>query len=317
MNRRRCVRAGMEMLVLYALLLAIDHRFLAGHAFAGVEPNPYWLPVLMMALAYGSGIGLASAAIASAIWIAAPHNQVGSGDQLQYLLRLSLLPMLWTVVALIVGEVTSVRLSTIEDQGRCSQEVDRKQERIADTLANLASINRALQIRIATENLTVGEAIAVAVDLVEPEPANQVRAIERLIALAAQTEDFTFFDVRGRRGVARFRGRAASHRSADLSRTILARTMRAGAVALPDGTASSRKMLAGLGVAALPVRNHDSGGLIGLLVIHSLPPSLLTESKMAELSHVAESLCRISARFLGEVIPLLPARWNAAEERVA
>lgn len=316
MKGYRLIRAGIEMLVLYALLLVVDHRFLAGHAFAGLEINPYWLPVVVMALAYGSGFGLASAAIASGIWIAARHNDVGMGDELQHLLRLSLLPMLWTVVALIIGEVSAARLSAIEEHEKRSEEGHRRQEQTADALANLASINRSLQIRIATENLSIGEAIAVAVDLVDPKPANQVRAIERLVALATQTEDFTFFDLHGRGCVARFRGQAAGHRPASLSQTTLAKTMRAGAVLPANDSASNQHTLASLKTAALPVRDHHSGRLKGLLVIHSLPPRLLTEAKMAELSHVAETLCRFSARLMGEEIQQLPVRRDATE-RVA
>lgn len=312
----RIVRICAEMLILFALLLAVDHGLLSGQAFAGVEPNPYWLPVMIMALTYGTGTGLWAAIIATGIWITAPHNRAEGVDHLQMLLRLSLLPMMWIVVALVIGEVTARRKVKIGEQERRSQEAWRKRERMADALARLAKINRTLQIRIATEERTVGQAISAAIGLTEPNPASQIKAVARLIALASETEDFTFYGVRGSQVVARFRGPAANRRPPDLSQTALAQTMIAGPALLHSGRAADQKVLAELGDVALPIRNGDGGVLVGLLLIHALPQSRLTEAGIAELSHVAESLGRLTALFSSDFNSIHPAR-RVSEGRVA
>ena len=47
------------------MLVAIDRWLTGGTGFAQVQPNPYWLPVLAMALAYGTGPGVLAAALAA------------------------------------------------------------------------------------------------------------------------------------------------------------------------------------------------------------------------------------------------------------
>ncbi|WP_198912797.1 hypothetical protein, partial [Streptococcus agalactiae] len=63
------MRIALEFVALFGLLLLADHMVAGGTAFAGIQPNPYWLPVLVMALAYGTEAGLLAAFLASAIWL--------------------------------------------------------------------------------------------------------------------------------------------------------------------------------------------------------------------------------------------------------
>lgn len=313
----RLFRICAEMSILFAVLLAVDHGFLSGQAFSQVEPNPYWLPVVIMALTYGTGAGLWAAIIATGIWVAAPHNRAEAGDQLEMLLRLSLQPLMWIVVALVIGEVTASRKIKIREQEKRGDETERKLERMADALARLAKINRTLQIRIATEERTVGQAISAAIGLTEPSQANRIQAVTRLIALAAQTENFTFYDVRGGQIIARFGGRAAHNRPHELSQTDLSQMMIAGPALAHAGPAADRKALARVGIVALPVRTGDGGVLLGVLVIHALPQSRLTEARIAELSHVADSLGRLSVLFSSDFNSIRPATWLLSEGQVA
>lgn len=317
MNRQRqFFRMWTEMLILFAALLAIDQALLSGDAFSGVNPNPYWLPVLMLAMTYGTGMGLSAAFIATVIWLSAPHSWDGETDHLGTQLRLSLLPMLWMVVALAVGEVTASRKAQIAGHERRYQAMERNWEKMADAFARLAKTNRTLQIRIATEERTVGQAISAALGLAEPNPASQIGAVVRLISLAAHTEDFTYYDVQGSQVVARFCGKAAISRPSDLSPTVLAQSMIANPGLLHSGREADRKTLAHLGIVALPIRNADSSELAALLVIHTSRRLRLTEAKLAELSHIAESLGRLSTLF-ASADTLGPASWHIPEGKVA
>ena len=48
LKRQPILLQGAEMLVLFAILIAIDHGLSHGDAYSGLNPNPYWLPVLVM-----------------------------------------------------------------------------------------------------------------------------------------------------------------------------------------------------------------------------------------------------------------------------
>lgn len=313
---RRAVRILAEMLIIFGVLWVVDHYFAGGRAFQGLDPNPYWLPILLFSLAYGTGMGVVAAGLATALWMMVPHPPAPGADQLQLLLDVSLLPMLWVIVALFLGEVTGHRRGVIDELERRAMELEDQQAKISETLADLSNVNRELQLRITTENLAVGDAIDAAFDLIQSDRARQVDAVERLISLAARTEDFTFFDVRDDRAVARFQGAAAAGRPCDLSRTALAQSLLASPLLNGECRDADPNSLAPVDELSVPVRSGERGQLSALLLIHSLPPDMLTESKIAELTHVAE--------LLGRMPPLEAAHdgqasveWHAGEECVA
>lgn len=283
------IRMALETVAFFAVLMAVDHTLLSGHAFAELEPNPYWLPVLTLSVCYGSGMGLAAALTATAIWVLAPHSAPG-GDHLQLMLSISILPMLWVIVALIVGELTTSRLEAIQRLQRVRTRHKEELRELAGTVEHLAETNRALQVRIATEEHTVGRAIAAAVDLVEEDPLRQAHGLERLVALSAQSEDFIYYTGVGDRFVARFRGHAAAHRPDALSGTELAEVLaQSRARPTPAEVTPAAPVL-----LALPVHCPHEQVLAGLLVINNLCPSELTTSKQAELAQVALSLGQLS-----------------------
>ncbi|WP_150291406.1 hypothetical protein [Sphingobium estronivorans] len=303
-----------EMLILFAALVATDKGFLHGDAFSGLNPNPYWLPVLIMAIAYGTGMGLLAGVIASALWLSWSTVWSGPADHLEQQLRLSVQPMLWMVTALIVGEVTASRRNRIADQRRQQQAMDRNWTKLADVIARLTDTNRRLQVRIATEQRTVVHAIAAGLDLSEADPERQVDALTRMIALVAQTEDFTYYDVRGGQVVARFGGRATSGQPSDLTRSILVEAMLAGPRVVQGDDPADQAMLAQIGSIALPVVGAGEQ-LAGIIIIHSLSGIRITQSYMAQLLHVADLLGRSAALFGRE--PAFAAKWLVPKGKVA
>lgn len=304
-------RIVFEMLLIFGLLLGADHFFFDGRAFAGLEPNPYWLPVLAMAVCYGSGIGIAAAVIATIIWTTAPgHNE--SGDHLQRMLSLSILPMLWIITALAVGEITSNRLSVIQRISRHRNKLKRDHHKLAETIRDLAQTNRLLQVRFATEEHTVGQAIAVAADLVDGTHANQIAGIERLIALAAQSENFTYYSVIGAQLEPMFRGRAAHEPADDLSWNDLVQTLRSR-----DERQHRAVFQTSRGAMILPVFDHGDPVVIGVLLINGMAEAKLTQSKVAELTQVAHSLARLADQFQRRLEPLPIRPWLLQEGNAA
>src|SRR3546814_14463246 len=90
-----------------------------------------------MATTYGTGSGLAAAAIASAIWFHWSNLWSGATDHIEQPLRLSIQPMLWMVTALVTGEVTASRRNRLADQERQHQALDRNWKKLAEIIARL------------------------------------------------------------------------------------------------------------------------------------------------------------------------------------
>lgn len=214
-----------EMAALFACLVMIDNLVLAGNGFQTVEPNPYWLPVLVFSVAYGTGMGLLAGALASTIWIASPHMWPGESDLLEQQVQLSVLPMLWLIVALVIGEVTARRAARQASLNDRMLEMERKWKRIGEVVARLSRTNRDLQVRIATEQRSFNEAVAATLALCEADPARLTPAVQKLIGLAAQSDDYTLYAASNHRLVARLRGEAISNAPAELSSTPLGEGM--------------------------------------------------------------------------------------------
>ncbi|AEG48516.1 hypothetical protein Sphch_0822 [Sphingobium chlorophenolicum L-1] len=303
-----------EMLILFAALMAVDHGFLKGDAFSDLNPNPYWLPVLIMALAYGTGAGLAAGAIASAIWFRWSNLWPGPADHIEQQLRLSIQPMLWMVTALVAGEVTASRRNRIADQERRHQAMDRNWKKLADVIARLTATNRKLQVRIATEQRTVVQTIAAGLGLAQPDPESQVDAVARMIALAAQTEDFTFYDVRGSQVIARFGGKAAPGQPPDLTRSPMAQTMMAAPRPLRSDRAVDQALVAPFGLLAVPVPDGEEA-LAAIILIHSAAGARMTEAYVAQLLQVADLLGKCPALFGRD--QSFAAKWLVPEGKVA
>lgn len=314
LKKRPIFLQGAEMLILFGALMAIDHGLLNSDAFSDLNPNPYWLPVLIMATAYGTGAGLAAGAIASAIWFNWSNLGAGPADHIEQQLRLSIQPMLWMVTALVMGEATASRMNRIADQERQHQAMDRNWKKLAEVIARLTDTNRRLQVRIATEQRTVVQAIAAGINLSQPDPDRQLEAVARMIALAARSEDFTFYSVRGNQVTSRLGGKAAIGQPTDLTRSALAQTMLAAPRPVRSDRAADQPMLSQYGDLAVPVAGAGEE-LAAIILVHSVVGFRITEAYVAQLVHVADLLSQCPALFGRE--QAIVAKWLVPEGKVA
>ncbi len=289
---RRRLRIAAEFVVLFELLLLADRLLAGGTAFAGIQPNPYWLPVLIMALAYGTEAGLLAAFLASATWLTRVQGALAPGDYLDRLLQLSLTPLLWFLVAALVGEVTTLRARRTERLTRDAAKASRNVDRLSQAYQQLAATNRALQVRIAVEAGTTGRIVALAADLSAPDAAMRRTAVGELIAIAAGTTDFTCYRI-DRDGSLRvwLRGTSATPRP-DIVPTPLLTRIRTTRRTLCVVHADDRALLADIGVAAVPLVSA-AGTAIGCLIVHSLPFAALNTQSIAELTEIGGWLPRL------------------------
>lgn len=183
-----------EMVAFFAVLVAIDHAFFAGGAFVGVDPHPFWGPVLLMTVTYGSGMGLVSALVATIIWVV-DHGPLGAGDHLERILAISIMPMLWTTSALVIGEITSNRLIRLSKLAQNRVKLKRDLHKLVDMIRQLLRTNRDLQVRIALEERTLEDAFFAAAELVDARGEQRTAGIERLVRLVMGRADFIFYHV--------------------------------------------------------------------------------------------------------------------------
>ncbi|MEP9400201.1 hypothetical protein [Sphingomonas sp. VNH70] len=282
---RRRSRIAAELAVGFGVLMLLDRLLGTGGAFADVQPNPLWLPVLVMALAYGTLPALAAAAVASALWLGvAPHGGV-ERDYLDHLFRLSVPPLLWFVGAVGVGEVTMLRSGRFARMERRAAAGWRNVARLSEAFHALVRTNRALEVEVATDDRTLGHVVATAARLGAVDPAERRVALGALIAVAARTEDFTCYRFAGGQARAWLRGQTAGGRADTLPDT-LAQLARRRHAPIHVGRPADRAALAGIGVIAVPLVLADEGRIAGCLVIHALPFHALSAHALAEMAEI-------------------------------
>ncbi len=290
----RPARIAVELVVMVGALLAIDRWLTGGTGFAQVSPNPLWIPVLVMALAYGTGPGLLAAALASALWVAHVHETAPERDYLDHLFHLSIQPLLWFVAAVTIGEVTILRIARHDQLEKRSRIAMRNVARLTEAFATLSRTNRLLQVQIATEARTIGHVIDVATRLSAVDPADRRSAIGALIALAARTQDFTCYRIAANEARAWLHGPVTAGRRESLPSALLERLERRGGL-LHVARRGDRLVLDGIGVAAIALVDRMSGEIVGCLVLHTLPFEALNASRTAELGEIAAWLTPLLA----------------------
>lgn len=288
-------RPLVEMFGIFAILCGIDHGMGSGGAFVGIEPHPFWLPVLLMAVTYGSGMGLASALAATIIWIV-DHGPLGDGDHLQRMLTLSILPMLWATSALVIGEISSSRLIRLARLAQQRVTLKRDQNKLVDMIRQLTRANRALQVRIAVEDRALEDAVVAAMELVEARADQRIAGTERLVRLVTGTADFVFYRVMDGELVAVLQGRGAH------GEMMMADLLGSGEL----GDNEDAIIRIGPDCHAVPLYADGDAVLHGVFVVEGVSKGPLSQSLRVALVQIARSLDRLVPRLKPQDAPLFP-----------
>jgi hypothetical protein len=174
--------AGIEIVVLFALLLVAQHVLPGGDAFA-VSPHPYWTVVLLLSVRHGTAAGLAAALVAIALYLLhGVPTRSAEEDYYTYTLRIWREPMLWLVVALIVGEI---RLGQIEERNTLAmrlRDAERQRSTIAEHWSLLAGHVEALERSLATQSGGGVETLLTEMEaLRSPRPHVAAAAFQRIV----------------------------------------------------------------------------------------------------------------------------------------
>jgi polysaccharide biosynthesis protein PelD len=98
--------ALVEIALLLGAALLCDAIFLDGTRFRSLPQHPFWIPVLLVAVQYGTNAGLAAATAATLALLAGnlPPQAVFQ-DRFAWFSEIVHLPLLWFVAAVVLGEL--------------------------------------------------------------------------------------------------------------------------------------------------------------------------------------------------------------------
>lgn len=283
--------ALVELAALVAVIVLADWAFPAFNV-AALEPSPFWLPVLLLSLQYGTAAGLLAAAAATAAYVFNGVAEQAVGENFfSFLLRIWALPILWIGVALVLGQF---RLRQIAAKQELRQELTKRSIE-AQTLAGYSKdlearcqrLERQLTTRmqapvkpvldaltgLAGPSVDINTALDVVAQQIWPGAAISVFSVSpagcELIGKSGWPAAATWASEFG-----------ASH---PLYQAIV--SDRRGVSILNRG---DEAVLSRQGVAASPIFTSDRSRVVGMLKIENIDPSLLDAAGDAHRALIAQ-----------------------------
>ncbi len=295
--------AIIELAALTALIFAADWM-LPNVDLADIEPSPYWLPVLLLSLQYGTVAGLLAAAFATAAYIFNGFPEQAIGENLfTYLLRIWALPFLWVGASLILGQF---RLRQIEMKQNLRRELDQRSAE-AKSLAGYTGtlearckrLERQLAVNAGSEPAGVLDALA-RFSAADADIAKSFDGLIRTILPGAVASIYAAtpfgFSLITRSGAADADDAPAEIAANHPLARLLASERRTVSVLNRGDEAFLTHEGAGLGIVAHPVTAPDGGRIVGLITIESAEPRHIDASTGSRLTVIA----RLAAPALAE-----------------
>jgi polysaccharide biosynthesis protein PelD len=191
--------ALVEIAVLLAGALLVDHLLFSGDRFAGVSPHPFWIVVLLVAAQYGTSEALAAAALASAaLLLDNLPEQAFNEDLYAWLLRISYNPVLWCIAAIMLGEIRASHRRKADALQQEAAEAQEQARAIADAYQQLLHIKTTLEVQVAGQLRTVRTMYAAARAIERQSIVEVLTGIPLLVRTVMSPEKFSFFLLTGK-----------------------------------------------------------------------------------------------------------------------
>jgi hypothetical protein len=293
--------ALLEIAVLFGLIIGL--AWLTGQDLADLRPHPFWVPVLLLSLQYGTVSGLLAAGIATAFTgLGQLPEQVVGETYFVYFLRIWIEPILWISSAVLLGQFRMRQIANKMELVRQVHELAAQRTSLATYAGKLRQrcdqLERRLAGRQEPDGLLMLQAIGQARAAGAPGLNVAFSAVMAAVLPGCQASLFVCDQNRLRRtlmapqpggsGSAGLVGDGATaHELQAVHPLFQAVVMRGQGVSVL--TAAGEAALAGQGIAAAPIR-ADDGAIIGMIKVEAMDSHLLGPSTVGVLEAVAAAL---------------------------
>lgn len=290
-----------EIGLFLVLALGIDAMWGSGDRFMHVEPHPFGIIVLLMAVQYGTKEALLATAAASvALLVGNIPPQTLDQDVHQYGLQLLLRPLLWMVASVVLGELRARhRQEQAETAGRL-RNAERQVALLSQSHEELAAVRDRLSTRLAGQLQTAAGVLEAAKPLETLDPSRVLAGAGDLLRTALSAKAYSLFLLRGDALVLvaaeGWEGRSLPERYGPSSKLFgaIVSDQRFVSVATPEG----EQVLAGGGLMAGPLVDPATGALFGMLKVEHMR---FLEFNLGSL-HTLKAVCGWIAAAYGNAV---------------
>jgi polysaccharide biosynthesis protein PelD len=292
--------ALVELLVLLVVPILLEWLLPTFPDLTQIQPHPYWFPILLLSLQYGtvSGFLAAIVAIIGAWLIGWPEQDIGE-NHFQYLVRIWTLPVLWIGTALILGQFRMRQIMQKIELQRQVEELKRDQATLAGYANRMRlrcdELERSMTARATPDAVRLVDALAA----LRSAKVSNIEATFRQCMHALLPEGQASLFVANGDGltlVASFgwprnaRWGRSLDASAPLTRAVL-RDMRAVSALHPG----DELVLAGEGLIAVPAMLPGRTEIVGMLKAEDLDPGNFIPATVGRLEVLAAAFAEVLA----------------------
>lgn len=292
--------ALIEIAVLFTIIVGADWLH-PGIDIADIRPHPFWIPVLLLSLQYGTASGLLAAGVAIAITaINGFPEQSTSETYFAYFLKIWIEPILWVGAAVLLGQFRMRQIARKQALITQITELANQHETLSNYTTKLRSYCTALERQIAGRSepnvLLALEALNAARHSATSGQASGLdQSFARVISLTLPGARATLYvaDPAGLRLVAVAGTPPGNDTGAWIASThplfgAVVAEARSVSVLTPEGETS----LAKAGLAAVPVGTSAAHGskIAGMLKIEEIDPASFGRATLPALEAIAHAL---------------------------
>jgi hypothetical protein len=266
--------APLEIAVFLGLALGVDTLWGVGNRFWDVEPHPFWIVVLLMAVHYGTWEALiASVASSAALLLGNLPAQRLDQDVHVYTIAVLLRPLLWTLASFVLGELRMRQRHRFADLYGELVHAERRIDLLSHAHGELSAAKDRLETRLAGQLRTATNMFQAARSLETLDPAAVLAGAADMLRLALNARSFSLFllesDALVLAAAQGWEGRDGRPRRYDASSglfTAIVTRHRLVSVVTPEG----EEVLQGHGLMAAALVHPDTGQLLGMIKIEEL-----------------------------------------------
>lgn len=273
---------GVSLLLIFALLLLVELALPGPARLASINPHPFWIPVILLSMQYGTTGGLAAAltGIGLTTLIGFPGRE-GGEEFYEYANRIWRDPILWLGTSVVLGGFRSQELYKFETLREKLAIADGQRQSIAQLCNQLKVQCESLErSRACANDRSIETGLAALADVRNARPENLRRSIETALDVllgpgchgALICRDHRLLDVITPDGGAAEKSQATiwSLLPAETAEALL-REKRMLSILREEDIA----LLAGQALFAAPILTTAGDRVVGALLIDRLAPELL------------------------------------------
>lgn len=186
--------AVLEMAIFFAVMVGYDLIFGAGNRLWGVEPHPFWVIILLMAVQYGTSEGVVAAAVASLILLVGnmPEREV-TQDAWEYGVQLLRQPLMWLLTAVVLGELRNRHVRERDYLRKELREARQRETIIAESYDKVRVLKEKLELRIASQLRASITTYRAARSIEKTDPAEVLQGAQELVQSILNPSKFSIY----------------------------------------------------------------------------------------------------------------------------